>query len=218
MNTLSGDEIETPAEAVDHLRILIAEDVDLVAEAFEALLNTEPGFDVVRRVARGDQVPRAVELEQPDVAVLDVDMPGLTGIEATAEVRKTNPTVKVLLLTALEGSGHLHKALAAGANGYILKSTSAARLIEAIRTVHKGGTVIDPDLAAAALRSGPNPLTPREIDILRLVGQGISTDDIAGQLYLSRGTVRNYLSNAMMKLDSKSRAEAFAKAERSGWL
>ncbi|MBR7742513.1 response regulator transcription factor [Phycicoccus sp. BSK3Z-2] len=198
----------------DRLRILIADDVDLVAEAFQALLDTEPTFEVVGRVSRGDEVAAAVERLSPDVAVLDVDMPGMSGIEAAAGVSGC----KVLLLTALEGPGHMHKALAAGANGYILKSTTGSRLVEAIRTVASGGTAIDPELAAEALRSGPCPLTDREIDILRLVGQGRSTEAIAGELYLSRGTVRNYLSNAMVKLDAESRAEAFAKAERRGWL
>lgn len=124
-----------------HLRILIAEDVDLVAEAFEALLGTEPTFEVVGRVSRGDEVAEAVRRLKPDVAVLDVDMPGATGIEAAAQIKDC----KVLLLTALEGPGHMHKALAAGANGYILKSTTGTRLVEAIRTVAAGGTAIDPE-------------------------------------------------------------------------
>ncbi len=196
------------------LRILIAEDVDLVAEAFEALLSTEPGFEVVGRVGRGDEVAAAVERLAPDVAVLDVDMPGMSGIEAAEGLTGCG----VLLLTALEGPGHLHRALAAGANGYLLKSATGRRLVEAIRTVAAGGTAIDPDLAAEALRRGTSPLTAREVDILRLVGEGRSTDDIAGALFLSRGTVRNYLSNAMVKLDARSRAEAFALAERRGWL
>ena len=198
----------------DELRILIAEDVDLVAEAFEALLGTEPGFTVVGRVSRGDEVADAVSRLDPDVAVLDVDMPGASGIEAARQIRDC----KVLLLTALEGPGHMHKALAAGANGYILKSTTGARLIDAIRTVAGGGTAIDPELAAAALRSGPCPLTDREIDILRLVGDGASTAQIASKLYLSGGTVRNYLSNAMVKLDAQSRTEAFSLADQRGWL
>lgn len=196
------------------LRILIAEDVDLVAEAFEALLSTEPQFEVVGRVSRGDEVATAAARLKPDVAVLDVDMPGVSGIEAAAQLTDC----KVLLLTALEGPGHLHKALAAGANGYILKSTTGGRLVQAIRTVAEGGTAIDPELAAAALRSGQCPLSEREIQILRFVGDGRGTADIAGDLYLTRGTVRNYLSNAMVKLDAQSRAEAFAIAERRGWL
>ncbi len=136
------------------LRILIAEDVDLVAEAFEALLATEPGFTVVAKVGRGDLVAAAVVEHHPDVAVLDVAMPGMTGIEAAAEVSQADPNCKVLPLTAIEGGGHLRQALAAGASGYVLKSTSAARLIEAIRKVAAGGAVIDPDLAAAAQRHG----------------------------------------------------------------
>lgn len=200
------------------LRILIADDVDLLAEAFEALLETEPGFTVVARVGRGDLVAAAVEEHHPDVAILDVAMPGMTGIEAAAEVIRIDPCCKVLLLTALEGCGHLHRALAAGASGYVLKSTSAARLIEAIRKVAAGGTVIDPDLAADALRTGPSPLTNREAEILRLVAEGITTDRMARQLFLPRGTLRNYLSNAMAKLEAGTRTEAFIKAERRGWL
>lgn len=200
------------------LRILIADDVDLLAEAFEALLETEPGFTVVARVGRGDLVAAAVAEHHPDVAILDVAMPGATGIEAAAEVSQVDPHCKVLLLTALEGSGHLHRALAAGASGYVLKSTSAARLIEAIRKVAAGGTVIDPDLAADALRMGRSPLTDRETEILRLVAEGMTTDRMARQLFLTRGTLRNYLSNAMAKLEADTRTEACIKAERRGWL
>ncbi len=200
------------------VRLLIAEDVDLVAEAFEALLSTEPGFEVVARVGRGDLVLPAVLEHRPDVAVLDVDMPGATGIEAAALITAAYPACKVLLLTALPGSGHLHRALAAGASGYLVKATTAARLIDGIRTVAAGGTVIDPQLAADALRSGPSPLTDREREILLLVQEGVDTDSIAGRLFLSRGTVRNYLSNAMTKLDATSRIEAVRTATRRGWL
>ncbi len=200
------------------LRILIAEDVDLVAEAFEALLATEPGFTVVARVGRGDLVAAAVQQHAPDVAILDVEMPGLTGIEAAAEVARVDPSCRTLLLTALEGSGHLHRAIAAGASGYVLKTTTAARLIEAVRTVAAGGTVIDPELAADALRTGPSPLTDRETEILALASEGLTTERIAGRLFLSRGTVRNYLSSAMSKLGATTRAEACVKAGRQGWL
>lgn len=206
------------ATAERRLRVLIAEDIDLVAEAFEALISTEPGLAVVARVGRGDLVLGAVEQHRPDVAILDVDMPGATGIEAAEQLTRLHPECKVLLLTALPGSGHLHKALAAGASGYLVKATTAARLIEAIKTVAAGGTVIDPQLAADALRSGPNPLTDREQEILRLVESGVSTDTIASRLFLSRGTVRNYLSNAMTKLDATSRVEAVRTAQRRGWL
>lgn len=202
----------------ERLRLLVAEDVDLIAEAFEALLSLVPGFVVVGRVRRGDEVAAAAEELRPDVAILDIDMPGLDGISAAALLRRQQPDCRILLLTALEGPGHLHRALAAGANGYITKSTNAARLIDAVRTVARGGTAIDPELAAEAIRDGVNPLTDREVDILRLVGEGLGTAGIAARLHLSPGTVRNYLSNAMLKLDAQSRSVAFARAEAKGWL
>lgn len=200
------------------LRLLIADDADLVAEAFEALLATEPDFEVVARVGRGDLVLAAARTHRPDVALLDVDMPGATGIEAAAELVAEFPECRVLLLTALEGSGHLHKALAAGASGYILKSTNASRLIESIRTVAAGGTVVDPQLAADALKLGPSPLTDRETEILKLCGTGADTASVAQQLFLSKGTVRNYLSRAIAKLGAANQREAYARAEHNGWL
>lgn len=200
------------------LRILIAEDIDLVGEAFEALLQTEAGYEIVTRVNRGDQVVKAALAYRPDIALLDIDMPGATGIEACAELTKVLPSCKVLLLTALPGSGHLPRALAAGAAGYLVKSSSAKQVIDGIQAVADGGTVIDPGLAAEALRSGPNPLTDRECDILRLVDQGVSTNHIADELFLSKGTVRNYLSSAMTKLDAVSRIEAVKTARQRGLL
>lgn len=199
-------------------RILVADDVDLVAEAFEVLLGTQPDFEVVARVGRGDEVLDAARTHRPDLALLDVQMPGLDGIEAAERLHVELPACRVILLTALAGSGHVHRALAAGAAGYLVKSTSAAHLIETIRTVMSGGTVIDPDLAAAALRRGPSPLTDREVDILRLVGEGLSTHEVASRLFLSRGTVRNYLSNAMTKLEVTHRTAAVAAAKEQGWM
>lgn len=200
------------------LRLLIAEDIDLVAEAFEALLSTEPTFTVVARVQRGDHVLPAVRRYHPDVAVLDVDMPVASGIEVTTALRRDGSDCKVLLLTALPGSNHLHKALAAGANGYLLKSATGSQLIAAVKDVAAGRSVIDPDLAAEALRSGPNPLTEHEQDILRLIDLGVSTDEIAKRLFLSRGTVRNYLSRAMAKLGAGGRIEALRHARARGLL
>lgn len=200
------------------LRLLIAEDVQLVAEAFEALLSTEPTFAVVARVGRGDQVLPAVEKHRPDVALLDVDMPGATGIEAARLVTAGHPGCKVILLTALPGSGHLHRALTAGASGYLLKTTTGARLIDAIKSVAAGTTVIDPHIAADALRRGPSSLSEREQAILRLVEQGLSTRAIAAELFLSYGTVRNYLSDVMTKLGARSRVEAVRVAHDRGWL
>jgi len=200
------------------LRILIAEDVTIVSEAFEALLATEAGYEVVARVDRGDLVVKTALSYRPDIALLDIDMPGATGIEACAELTRVLPECKVLLLTALPGSGHLPRALEAGASGYLVKSATAKQLIDGIQAVAEGRTVIDPEIAADALRSGPNPLTDRECDILRLVDQGVATSSIAEELFLSKGTVRNYLSNAMTKLDALSRTEAVQKAKNRGLI
>ena len=200
------------------LKLLIAEDVDLVAEAFEALLGTEPEFEIVARVGTGDKVVEAALEHQPDIALLDIDMPGMTGIEACAELTARCPDCKVMLLTALPGSGHLPKALAAGASGYLMKTMTARQLFEGIQTVATGGVVIDPTVAAEALRSGPNPLTDRECDILRLVDRGVRTAEIAEELFLSQGTVRNYLSSAMTKLDATSRIVAINTAKERGLI
>lgn len=182
------------------------------------LLGIEPDLEVVGRVNRGDLVVEAALRLLPDVAVLDVDMPGRTGIEATADLRAAGSDCKILLLTALPGSGHIPRALAAGANGYLVKSTTGSRLIEAIHTVAAGGTPIDPELAADALRGGASPLTPKETELLTLVGQGLRTDDIATRLSLTTGTVRNYLSNTMTKLGVTTRADAVTTAREHGWL
>jgi two-component system response regulator DesR len=200
------------------LRVLLAEDVDLVAEAFVALLNTEPGIEVVARVGRGDQVLEVARERRPDVALLDIDMPGTSGITAAAQLRQELPSCKAILLTSLEGVGHVHRAIEAGAAGYVLKSTTAAALVASIRAAHEGRVVVDPALATAALRQGPSPLTSREAEILGLAGAGVSTKDIAAKFFLSEGTVRNNLSKAMTKLDARTRAEAYATAKRLGWL
>ncbi|WP_281965140.1 response regulator transcription factor [Serinicoccus marinus] len=198
------------------LRILIAEDVAIVGEAFEALLTTEAGYEIVARVEHGDEVLKAGRLYRPDIALLDIDMPGASGIEACAELTQALPDCKVILLTALPGSGHLPRAMDAGASGYLLKSTTAKQLIGGIRAVADGHTVIDPGIAASAMRSDATPLTDREIDILRLVDQEIPTATIAEELFLSPGTVRNYLSNAMSKLNAATRTEAVKIARRRG--
>lgn len=200
------------------IRLLLAEDVALLAEAFEVLLSTDPDIEVIGRVARGDEVRAAATELSPDIILMDIDMPGMTGIEATADLRRAGIVTPVLLLTALPGSGHVHDALAAGANGYLLKSTDALHLLDGIKAVVAKHTVIDPALAAEALRAGPNPLRDRELDVLRLVDAGLSTKSIAERLFLSPGTVRNYLSSAITKLDSSSRLEAIKSARENGWL
>ena len=193
-------------------RILLAEDIKLVAEAFEALLSVEPEFEVVARVARGDDLVTSATRLFPDVILADIDMPGMTGIEATRMLRDKGYRGRIILLTALPGSGHLHAAMAAGADGYLLKSITAPSLINAIRAVCNGQSAIDPNVAAVAMRKGPSPLNDRETEILRLVADGSSTAQIASRLYLSKGTVRNYLSTAMSKLDADSRTAAVTRA------
>lgn len=200
------------------VRLLIAEDLDLVAEAFEALLASEPGFEVVARVGRGDEVVAAAKLHVPDLALLDIVMPGATGIEACAALTTAVPTCKVLLLTSMPRSGHLVQALEAGAAGYLVKTLSAQQLIAGIWTVAGGGVALDPTVAAEALVAGPNPLSDRECDILRLVDQGVQTGQIAEELFLASGTVRNYLSNAMTKLNASTRVEAARTARRRGLI
>lgn len=199
-------------------RILLAEDIKLVAEAFEALLSVEPEFEVVARVARGDDLVTSATRLFPDVILADIDMPGMTGIEATRMLRDKGYRGRIILLTALPGSGHLHAAMAAGADGYLLKSITAPSLINAIRAVCNGQSAIDPNVAAVAMRKGPSPLNDRETEILRLVVDGSSTAQIASRLYLSKGTVRNYLSTAMSKLDADSRTAAVTRAREEGWL
>ena len=200
------------------IRLLLPEDVALLAEAFEVLLSTDPEIEVIGRVSRGDEVRPAASELNPDIILMDIDMPGMTGIEATADLRRAGVSTPVLLLTALPGSGHVHDALAAGANGYLLKSTDALHLLDGIKAVVAKHTVIDPALAAEALRAGPNPLRDRELDVLRLVDQGLSTKQIGERLFLSPGTVRNYLSSAITKLGSNSRLEAIRTARQNGWL
>lgn len=199
-------------------RILLAEDIKLVAEAFEALLSVEPEFEVVARVARGDDLVTSATRLFPDVILADIDMPGMTGIEATRMLHDKGYRGRIILLTALPGSGHLHAAMAAGADGYLLKSITAPPLINAIRAVCNGQSAIDPNVAAVAMRKGPSPLNDRETEILRLVADGSSTAQIASRLYLSKGTVRNYLSTAMSKLDADSRTAAVTRAREEGWL
>lgn len=200
------------------IRLLIAEDLDLVAEALESLLGTEPGFEVVARVTRGDQVVPAALRHLPDVALLDVVMPGATGIEACARLRAALPTCRVILLTSPPRSGHLAAALAVGASGYLVKTLSARRLVDAIRTVAAGGLALDQAVAAEALATGPNPLTERECEILRLVDRGVATSRIAEELFLSPGTVRNYLSSSMTKLHASTRIEAARIARTRGLI
>ena len=200
------------------MRVLLAEDQGMVREALAALLSLEDDLEVVAQVSRGDQVAAAVTEHRVDVAVLDIEMPGMTGIDACAEVRRVRPGTKVVIATTFGRPGYLRRAMESGADAFLVKDAPAAELAEAIRRVLRGEKVIDPTLAAAALSEGANPLTGRERDVLAAAADGSVNADIAARLHLSEGTVRNYLSMAIQKTAARNRAEAVRVAREKGWL
>lgn len=200
------------------IRLLLAEDQSMVREALAALLGLEPDIEVVVQVARGDEVLAAAREHDVDVALLDIEMPGMTGIEATAELRRDLPGVKVVVVTTFGRPGYLRRAMESGADAFLVKDAPASQLAEAVRKVLAGERVIDPTLAAAALADGASPLTERERDVLRTAADGSTNAEIAGALHLSQGTVRNYLSMAIQKMAARNRAEAVRMAREKGWL
>ncbi|TCC45270.1 response regulator transcription factor [Kribbella capetownensis] len=200
------------------IRLLIADDQALVRGALAALLDLEPDLDVVSEVGRGDEVIAAAKATTPDVALLDVEMPGLDGIEAAAALRTAVPGVRVLMVTTFGRPGYLRRAMEAGAAGFVVKDTPAAQLADAVRRVHQGLRVVDPSLAAETLVAGTSPLTGRESDVLRAAREGGTVADIAKDLHLSEGTVRNHLSAAIGKTGARTRAEAARIALDNGWL
>lgn len=200
------------------IRLLLADDQALVRGALSALLGLEPDLEVVAEVGTGDQVLAAVLEHRPDVALLDVEMPGLDGISATAEVRREAPDTRVLIVTTFGRPGYLRRALQAGASGFVVKDTPAPQLADAVRRVHAGLRVVDPALATDSLVAGESPLTARETDVLRAARDGSSVATIAARLFLSEGTVRNHLSSAIGKTGATNRAEAVLTADGNGWL
>ena len=200
------------------IRLLIADDQALVRGAIAALLGLEPDIEVVAEVGRGDEVLAAALESRADVALLDVDMPGLDGIAAAAEVRAAAPACRVLMVTTFGRPGYLRRALQAGAGGFVVKDTPARKLADAVRRIHRGLRVVDPALAAETLAHGESPLTGRETDVLRAAAAGGTVAWIARATFLSEGTVRNYLSSAMGKTGARTRAEAVRVAEENGWL
>jgi len=200
------------------IRVLLAEDQAMVRGALAALLNLEGDIAVVAEVARGDEVVPAALAAEPDVALLDIEMPGLDGLQAAAALRGACPSCAVLILTTFGRGGYLRRAMASGAVGFLLKDAPATELAVAIRRAVAGERVVDPDLALAALSEGENPLTGREREVLRASLGGASVADIAGALFLSEGTVRNHLSVAIQKLGARNRTEAARLAEEKGWL
>lgn len=200
------------------IRLVLADDQALVRGALSALLGLEPDLDVVAEVGTGVEAVGVATAEQPDVVLMDVEMPGMDGIEACAAVRAASPRTRVLIVTTFGRPGYLRRALQAGASGFVVKDTPASQLADAVRRVHQGLRVVDPALATDSLVSGESPLTARETDVLRAARDGSSVAAIASRLFLSEGTVRNHLSGAIGKTGAGNRAEAVLVAEGNGWL
>ncbi|MFB4315778.1 response regulator [Actinomadura sp. 21ATH] len=200
------------------IRILLADDEHLIRGAVAALLNLEPDLQVVAEVGRGDEVAAAVAEHAPDVAVLDIDMPGADGLTVAERLDAANAPCAICILTSFGRPGYLRRAMAAGVRGFVAKDAPTEELAAAIRKVHTGGRYLDAELAASAMAAGDNPLTAREREILRLIGAGTETSRIAALLHLSEGTVRNYLSSAMAKLGESNRLAAIRAAREMGWI
>ncbi|WP_157254349.1 response regulator transcription factor [Nonomuraea typhae] len=196
------------------IRVLIADDQELVRGGLAALLNLEADIEVVAEVGRGDLVAAAAAEHRPDVVLLDIEMPGMSGLEVAERLRGH----RVVIVTTFGRPGYLRRALDAGAAGFVVKDAPAAELAEAVRRVMAGERVIDPKLATSAREVGPSPLTPREREVLRAAGDGSTVADLAAGLFLSEGTVRNYLSSAIGKTGARNRAEAVHVAHSRGWL
>ena len=200
------------------IRVLIAEDQGMVRGALATLIGLEPDIEVVAQVARGDEVLAAALDVRPDVALLDIEMPGATGLDAAEELAVALPACRVLILTTFGRPGYLRRAMEGGASGFVLKDAPASELSSAIRRALRGERVVDPGLAAAALSQGESPLTPREHEVLAASRDHATVAELALALYLSPGTVRNHLSSVMQKLDARNRGEAVRVAEERGWL
>ena len=200
------------------IRVLLAEDQAMIREALAALLSFEDDIEVVAQVGRGDEVLKAANDTSPDVALLDIEMPGLDGLTAAAELKKRHPNTSIVILTTFGRPGYLRRAMESGVSGFIVKDSPADKLAQTIRQVKAGKKVIDPDLAAAALSDGASPLSPRERDVLAASQDGATIAEIAAALFLSEGTVRNYLSACIQKTGARNRAEALRVAEERGWL
>lgn len=197
---------------------MIAEDQTMVRQALVALLELEQDICVVAQAATGDEAVAMARHHEPDVALLDIEMPGLDGIEVARRLSGDGFAGRIVIVTTFGRPGYLASAMAAGASGFLLKDAPAAELATAIRRVHAGERVVDPALAAAALAEGASPLTARESEVLASARGHAAISDLAATLHLSPGTVRNHLSAAIQKLGARNRAEAVQIAERKGWL
>jgi two-component system response regulator DesR len=200
------------------IRVLLAEDQAMVRGALEALLALEGDIEVVAQAARGDEVLPAALAAQPDVALLDIEMPGGDGLTAAEELRDQLPACRVIILTTFGRTGYLRRAMESGAADFLLKDAPAAELATAIRRVVRGERVVDPALAVSTLGELDSPLTDRERDVLAASVDGATIRDVAAKLFLSEGTVRNYVSTAIQKLGARNRIQAARLAQEKGWL
>jgi len=214
------DVTETPRDhrPASSIRVLLAEDQGMMRGALALLLGMEPDIEVVAQVAAGDVIVDAALAHRPDVALLDIELPGMSGLDAAAELRERAPECRVLILTTFGRPGYLRRAMDAGAAGFLVKDGPVEELASAVRRVLAGETVVDPVLAAAALSAGPSPLTARERDVLRASAGGATVADIAARVRLSESTVRNHLSAVIGKTGTRNRTEALHEARHKGWL
>jgi two-component system response regulator DesR len=200
------------------IRLLLAEDQAMMRGALAQLLDLEPDLEVVSQVGRGDEIVPAALAARPDVALLDIELPGRSGLDAARDLRAALPGCAVVMVTTFGRPGYLRRAMDAGARGFLVKDGPVEGLADAVRRVCAGETVVDPALATSALAAGPSPLTDRERDVLAAAEDGSTVTDIAGRLHLSESTVRNYLSAAIGKTGTRNRLEALLAARRHGWL
>ncbi len=200
------------------IRVLVAEDMHMIRAALVALLSLEDDMEVVAELERGDTIVQTALRTRPDVAVLDIDLPGLDGLTVAEQLHEQLPECQTLVLTAFGKPGNLLRALKAHVRGFVVKDAPAETLVDGIRRVSRGERVLDPELVATAMETGSTPLTTREADVLRAAASGISTDQIATRLSLSPATVRNYLSNAISKVGARNRIDAIRIARDAGWL
>ncbi|WP_326823938.1 response regulator transcription factor [Streptosporangium sp. NBC_01756] len=200
------------------ISVLIAEDMHLVRGAMVALLSIEQDITVVGEVGHGDDVVPSCLACRPDIALIDIGLPGTDGLAAAAELHRRLPACKTVILTGLATPAALRRALDAGVRGFIVKDTPAGQLAECLRRVAAGERVIDPELAVAALNARRNPLTTRELEVLKVAAEGAPVSEIADRLFLSGGTVRNYLARILVKIGARTRVEAVTIAREAGWL
>jgi two-component system response regulator DesR len=200
------------------IKVLLADDQAMVRGALATVLGLEADIDVVALVGSGDEVLAAARQHEPDVALLDVQMPGKDGLAAAAELHRAMPACRIIICTTFGRPGYLSRAMAAGAAGFVVKDAPPEQLVDAVRRVHSGLRVVDPALAAESLANGASPLTAREHDVLKAAKDGSTVADVARALHLSEGTVRNHLSAAIGKTGARTRAEAVRLVEDRGWL